>query len=138
MKNNCEKLALPINQLSEYEQYVEEILTAYFLDSMRPELEPERFQKTVISWAGHFIGQKIPATRLMEIYTIWSAAREPKEFIFPSSIIQNWQKMKETSGNQYGIHPEKVCVVYDGTKMVDLYNPVTKESKMQPCKSCRR
>ena len=131
MKNEPSFLVKPEEDQSwiKYLAAVEAVLDDYYLSTNRNPLEPERWTKTIKTWANHLNKARIPRIKLLEVY---ERSLRKTDFITVPTMLNTWAEMQEQAVNSVRISG-RACEICHGRGEAMMYNFDTGEDELKKC-----
>jgi hypothetical protein len=134
MKSEPQFLELSEDQSwNNYLDTVEAILDDYWLASNRNELDDKRWEKTVAVWANHLNKNRVPRSKLQEVY---ERALKLDKFVTVSVMLMAWEELKEEMIQKESIKQKltgKNCPICKGKGVAMNFNFDTKQDEPVTC-----
>lgn len=134
MKSEPQSLVLSEDQSwSNYLATVEAILDDYWMASNRNELDDKRWGKTISVWANHLNKNRIPRTRLQEVY---ERALKLDKFLTVPVMLMAWAELREELMQKESVIEKltgKNCSICKGTGIAVNFNFDTKKDEKITC-----
>jgi len=138
MKSEPQSLALNEDQSwNRYLDTVEAILEDYWLASNRNELDDKKWEKTVAVWATHLNKNRVPRTKLQEVY---ERALKLDKFVTVTVMLMAWDEIKEEMIQKESVIQKltgKNCPICKGSGTAKNFNFDTKQDEDVIC-VCRQ